>query len=192
MKKIRVIVIGIVCICLVVGYYYYLSNRDGASKEEELTEVQKVILKDLDGKGYPKTPREVVKFYNRILCCYYNEDYTEEEFKQLTEQAIKLMDAELADNNPEKQYYLRVQTEVESYHEKKRTINNASVCDSNDVKFATVDGAECAYVAASYFIKDSEGFSKSNQNYVLRKDADGRWKILAFELDKGDTTEDEQ
>lgn len=27
------------------------------------------------------------------------------------------MDDELADNNPEKQYYLRVQTEVESYHE---------------------------------------------------------------------------
>ena len=48
MKKIRVIVIGIVCICLVVGYYYYLSNRDGASKEKDLTEVQKVILKDLD------------------------------------------------------------------------------------------------------------------------------------------------
>ena len=41
-------------------------------------------------------------------------------------------------------------------------------------------------------MKDSEGFSKSNQNYVLRKDAEGRWKILAFELDKGDTTEDEQ
>lgn len=186
MKKIRGIIIGIICICLVVGYYYYLSNRGEASKETDLTEVQKVVLKDLDGKEYPKTPREVVKLYNRILCCYYNEEYTKEEFYKLADQALKLMDEELAANNPSEQYYLRVETEVESYHEKKRTINNASVCDSNEVQYSTINGAECAYVTASYFVKDNEGFTKSNQNYVLRKDAEGRWKILAFELDKGE------
>lgn len=191
MKKIRVVVIGIICISLVVGYYYHLSNKSEEAKETDLTEVQKVILKDLDGKEYPETPREVVKLYNRILCCYYNEEYSEEEFEKLADQALKLMDEELAANNPPKQYYLRVKTEVESYHEKNRTINNASVCDSNEVKYATIDGAECAYVAASYFVRDDDGFTKSNQNYVLRKDTEGRWKILAFELDKGDTTENE-
>ncbi len=192
MKKIRVVVIGIICISLVVGYYYYLSNKSETSKETDLTEVQKVILKDLDGDAYPATPREVVKLYNRILCCYYNEEYTEEEFRQLADQALALMDEELAANNPAEQYYLCVETEVESYHEKNRTINNASVCDTNEVKFATIEGAECAYVTASYFVRDDDGFTKSSQNYVLRKDAEDRWKILAFELEKGDTTENEQ
>lgn len=191
MKKIRVVVIGIICISLVVGYYYHLSNKSGAAKETDLTEVQKVILKDLGGKEYPETPRETVKLYNRILCCYYNEEYSEEEFEKLADQALKLMDEELAANNPPEQYYLRVKTEAESYHEKHRTINNASVCDSNEVKYATIEGAECAYVAASYFVRDDDGFTKSNQNYVLRKDAEGRWKILAFELDKGDHAENE-
>ncbi len=190
MKKVRTIIIGIICICLVVGYYYYLSNRN-TTDETELTEVQKVILKDLSGDAYPATPREVIKFYNRILCCYYNEEYTDEEFRKLADQARALMDQELADNNPAEQYYLSVQADVQNYHEKQRTINNASVCDTNDVKFAKIEGAECAYVSASYFVREDGGFTKSNQNYVLRKDEDGKWKILAFELEEGDTDKNE-
>lgn len=192
MKRIKVIVIGIICIALVVGYYYYFSNKSTTTDESEVTEVQKVILKDISGDSYPATPREVVKFYNRILCCYYNEEYTEDEFYQLADQALLLMDEELADNNQAEQYYLRVQTEVESYRNNNRTINNASVCDTNEVKFATIDGAECAYVEASYFVRDDDGFTRTNQNYVLRKDDEGRWKILAFELGEGDTADDEE
>lgn len=190
MKKVKVVVIGIICIGLVVGYYYYLSHKN-VTVESDLTEVQKVVLKDLSGDSYPATPREVVKLYNRILCCYYNEEYTDEEFYQLADQALALMDKELADNNPAEQYYLRVQAEVDSYHEKNRTINNASVCDTNEVKFANIDGAEYAYVEASYFVRDDDGFTKSNQNYVLRKDTEDRWKILAFELEEGDTAEND-
>lgn len=52
MKRIRVIIIGIVCISLVVGYYYFLSNK-GSGDETEVSEVQKVILKDIGGKAYP-------------------------------------------------------------------------------------------------------------------------------------------
>lgn len=185
MKMIRNLIIGLLCISLVVGYYYYLSNRDASSEEDDLTEVQKVVLKDLSDKSYPATPREVIKFYNRILCCYYNEEYTDEEFHQLADQAMELMDQELLDNNPAEQYYLRVEAEVESYREKNRTINNASVCDTNEVKYIMRDSAELAYVSASYFVRDTDGFAKSAQNYALRKDESGKWKILAFELKEG-------
>lgn len=191
MKRLRTIIIGVICIALVVGYYYYLSNRNTSSENVEVSEVQKLILRDLKEKAYPETPREVVKLYNRIVSCYYNEDYTEEEFRQLTDQELLLMDSELLDNNPPEQYFLRVEAEVEYYRGRNRTINNASVCDSNEVKFATIDGDECAYVEASYFVRDDDGFTKSNQNYVLRKDEEGRWKILAFELKKGVANENE-
>lgn len=190
MRRLRTLIIGIACICLVVGYYYYLSNKD-ASDASDVTEVQKVVLKDLSGSSYPPTPREVVKFYNRILCCYYNEEYTDEEFHKLADQALLLMDEELADNNPAEQYYQRVEGDVENYRSSKRTINNASVCDSNEVEFATVGGAECANVSASYFVRDKNGFTKSNQNYMLRKDLEGKWKILAFELQEGADAGDE-
>lgn len=184
MRRLRTVLIGLACVCLVVGYYYYLSNKD-ASETADVTEVQKVVLKDLSGSSYPPTPREVIKFYNRILCCYYNEDYTDEEFKQLADQALLLMDAELADNNPAQQYYMQVESEVENYRSNKRKINNASVCDSNEVEYATIGGEECARVAASYFVRDNGGFTKSNQDYVLRKDSEGKWKILAFDLQEG-------
>ena len=190
MKKVISVIIGIICISLVVGGYYYLSNRKTAD-DTEVSEVQKVILKDLEGKNYPATPREVIKFYNRILCCYYNETYTDEEFEKLTGQARLLMDQELADNNPAEQYLQQVKAEVENYHEQKKTINNASVCDSNEVKYATIGGAECAYVESSYFVRSGDGFTKSFQNYVLRKDADGNWKILAFELKEGKQEEND-
>ena len=190
MKRIRVIIIGIVCISLVVGYYYFLSNK-GSGDETEVSEVQKVILKDIGGKAYRATPREVVKFYNRIQCCYYNEEYTEDEFKKLADQARILMDEELADNNPAEQYYLQVKNVVDDFREKKKTINNASVCDSNQVKYSTIGGFECAYVTSSYFVREKDGFSKSNQNFVLRKDEENRWKILAFELAEGEVSDNE-
>ena len=189
-KRIGIVIVGILCIGLVVGAYYYVSHRN-TSDQTDVSEVQKVILRDLDGSSYPAAPREVIKFYNRILSCYYNEEYTEDEFYQLADQARALMDQELADNNPAEQYYLKVQGDVNSYHEKNKKINNTSVCDSNDVKYATIDGAECAYLTSSYFIRGDDGFTKSIQNYVLRKDSEGKWKILAFELAEGGNEEDE-
>ncbi len=191
MKRIRTMVIGLICIGLVVGYYYYLTHKAPSKDESEVTEVQKIILKDITGKSYPATPREVVKFYNRILLCYYNEEYTDEELRQLTEQALVLMDEELADNNPKEQYFQHVEEEVGVYRAKKRTIGNASVCDSNDVLFKTIENQEYAYVTASYFVRDEDGVAKTGQNYILRKDSENKWKILAFQLQEGVLDENE-
>ena len=70
MKIVRNVLLGIICISLVVGGYYLFSSRQAKEDETDVSEVQKVILKNLEGDSYPATPREVVKFYNRILCCY--------------------------------------------------------------------------------------------------------------------------
>ena len=80
MKKNRVVIFVLVCVALVVGCFYYVAHkRPGNSADNyELTEVQKMITKDFEN-SYPATPREVVKNYNRILECYYNEEFEEEE-----------------------------------------------------------------------------------------------------------------
>ncbi len=106
MKTIGKTIIAVLCIGLVVGGFYLLSNKKASGEADNVSEVQKVILKDLTGDAYPATPREVLKLYNRIMCCYYNEEYTEEEFEKLADQARLLMDQELADNNPAEQYYM--------------------------------------------------------------------------------------
>ena len=80
---VKSIVVVVVCAALCLGYYYYLTQKD-SGKEQELSEVEMVVSKDLE-KSYPKTAREVVKFYNRILSCYYSQDYTQGQLEQMTD-----------------------------------------------------------------------------------------------------------
>ena len=62
------IIFAVVCVVIIVGLFWYTAAKKGNSAEnnDDLTEVEKVITKNLE-KNYPETPREVVKFYNRII-----------------------------------------------------------------------------------------------------------------------------
>jgi len=96
-KNIRTIVVVVICAALIVGYYYYLSTRDtgGAqNKGDEETEVEQVIGLPIE-VDYPSTPREVVKVFNRILKCYYNEEYTDKQLVKLANKQRELLDEEL-------------------------------------------------------------------------------------------------
>ena len=191
-RNVTKVVIAVVLIGIIVGGYYGFTvyrNHISAEDATVLTEVQKVITKNLD-TTYPPTPREVVKFYNRIMTCFYNESYTDVELYALGDQARELFDEELLDNNPREEYFKRLEEEIDEYHDKSKIIVNTSVCDSNEVLMLDVDGDECAYVTASYFVKEESGSNRTHQMYVLRKDEDGRWKILVFYQIEGDSTDD--
>lgn len=177
-KNLRTIIVVVICAALCIAYFYYLSNRD-AGKEDDLTEVEQVITKDLD-KSYPKTAREVVKFYNRILQCYYNEEHTDKQLERLTEQARMLMDQELQEENPEEQFLAAVKADIEDYQDAERKITSISVDSTNEVDYKEVKGEKCAYVDVSYYIQEKSGSSRTEQTYILRKDGNGKWKILGF------------
>ena len=84
MKNTKFVIIIVVCVCVILGGYYYLTNRNNAKEEENitLTEIQELTTKNLD-KNFPATPREVVKLYNRIITCFYNDEYTDDELYDL-------------------------------------------------------------------------------------------------------------
>lgn len=186
-KVVRMTAAVIAVVLLVGAYYYFVVHRStGAEDAVELTEVQKVITKDLEG-NYPATPREVIKWYNRIQECFYNEKYTQEELYALGDQARILFDEELLANNPRDAYFRALEADIAAFQAESKTILSSDVCDSNDVKLKTVDGDECAYVAASYFLDGEDTYSRTNQMYVLRKDKDGNWKILVFYQIEGDS-----
>lgn len=191
MKKVlRIVIISVLCIGLIVGYYFYLSHRDKKDVENstEVSAVEEVLMKDLE-KDYPPTPREVVKFYNRILTCYYNEEYDREQFESLADQARALMDEELLANNPREDYLARLEIEINGYKEKGQKLANTTVDDSSDIVTKKIKGKECAFVTASYFIREGSTPSKTFEEYVLRKDDDGKWKILGYQLAEGETSE---
>lgn len=195
MKKARIIIIAVVCIGLICGGYYFYSQNN-VINEEELTEVEKIIVKDLK-KDYPKTPREVVKLYNRIVKCYYGEEMDDDQLEKMVDQMMTLLDEDLLLVNPRDEYYSSVVSEIEEYQKEKKVIVSTDVCDSNDVKYVDdkKDDAnkidKLAYVNASYFINTDGKFANTYQQFVLRQDEDGHWKILTFYEVEGESSEDE-
>ena len=191
MKNKRVISIAAMCIVLIVGGFFIFTNRTQKNPEDvELTTVQQIITKDLAG-NYPKTPREVIKTYNEIITCFYNEECTDEEIEKLSERVLLLLDEELLANNPKNEYIKNLKTEISDHKAKGKTIISYNLSSSNEIEFRTVDERECAYVDCSYFIKDKKGYSKSYMTYVVRKDENNEWKILVFYQSEGDTSDGE-
>lgn len=192
MKKTRIIIIVVACVALLVGGYSFWMNRNSnaSSEDVELTKVQQLITKDLS-KNYPSTPREVIKTYNEIITCFYNESYTEKELEALVDMTLMLMDEELAANNPKQEYLKSVKAEIAEFAAAERTIVSYTLPSSNEVEYRTVDDRECAYVETSYFMKEKSSYSKTYQTYVVRKDDDGDWKILVFYKTEGDTSNGE-
>ena len=193
MKNIKVLIIGIVCVALVIGYYMYLSSRnndDQTSGEDKRKEVVKII-EDTDLKeDYPKTPRSVVKLYTRILTSYHNEGYTEKQLLKLGDLQRGLLDDELLSNNERDVFFNNLRAEIKLYEDRERTITSSTVSSTSDVIYKVVDKRECAYVTSSYFIKEKSSYEKTLQRYVLRKDEDGKWKILVFYLIEGESKDD--
>ena len=195
MKNVKLIIIAIACICLICGGYFLFSQNNTVS-EENLTEVEKVLVKDLK-RDYPKTPREVVKFYNRIVKCYYGENLSKKELEDMVDQMLYLLDEDLRAANPRDEYYRSVVEDINEYKSENKRIVNTDVCDSNDVTYIddVKDGAsevdKLAYVNASYFINTDGRFTNTYQQYVLRQDEDGRWKIRAFYEVEGESGEDD-
>lgn len=180
MKKngVKSIIIVAFCACLCIGYFYYLTQKTGG-KEAAMNEVEQIISKDLE-ISYPKTAREVVKFYNRILKCYYSQEYTEEQLERLAGQARILMDEELRQNNPEDLYLQAVKQDISSYSDEDKTIYNISLESSNEIEYKTVKGQECAYVDVVYYVKGKGSSERASQTYILRRDENNDWRILGF------------
>lgn len=192
MKNKRVIVIAAICIVFIVGVFFVFTNRKQKNPNDvELTTVQQIITKDLEN-NYPKTPREVVKTYNEIISCFYNEECSNDEIVKLCEMVLALLDEELLANNPKELYVKNVKAEITDHKAKGKTIVSYKLESSNDVEYRTVDERECAYIDCSYFLKDKSGYSKSYMTYVVRKDENDNWKVLVYYMSEGDTSDGEE
>ncbi|MCR4798075.1 MAG: hypothetical protein K5853_06455 [Lachnospiraceae bacterium] len=181
---VRMTILAIALGSLIIGYYYYLSHRDMGPKEapaEEVSELDKVLQKDFANE-YPETPRSVVKWYNRIISLYYDENTEDAQIEALCDQAMMLFDADLLQVNPREMYVAGVKADVMDYKTHNRRIVSTDVSSSGEVEYKEAGGRKYAYVLSYYFIKEGSDFSRTYQKFALRKDESGKWKILAFEL----------
>ena len=180
-KTTKVTIIVIIVVVAVVGYYSYLSNKAKEQKKETtMSTVQSTLSRSLEF-DYPPTPKEVMKYYNEIVKCFYNEKCTEEEIEALGNKARELYDEELLANNEQEVYLMNLKADIQDYKDNKRTITNTSVASSANVDFFEEDGYEFARIMCGYSIMENGTSVSSGQVYLLRKDADKHWKIYGWE-----------
>ena len=194
MKNAKYVIIAIACICVICTGFFFFS-QDNQEQEKQLTAIEKVIVEDLE-KNYPKSPREVVKLYNRIVKCYYGSELpTEKQVEKLADQMLCILDDDLLLENERDDYYNQVVGDINQYKRDKKQLVSTDVCDVNDVKYVTDDKNnngekdELAYVDASYFMNTDGKFSYTYQQFVLRKGEKGRWKILTFYQIEGEKSD---
>ncbi len=181
--------IGTLCLVgvVVLGVFLMLNSRedDGIfSKDEKKknTEVQNILAKDLD-RNYPATVREVVRLYSRISRCYHNEVISEEEFKGLVEFQRKIFDEEFLENNPLDAFTNNLQTEIESAKERKYSMVTYRVQKESSVVTWQSDENEFASIIACFTMGEKEAaFTRTYEEFLLRKDEKGRWKIVGWRL----------
>lgn len=176
----RVAVIVICLIAALVGYYAYLSNKARESKTEvKMTVVQSTLSRNLT-MDYPSTPKEVIKYYNQILRCFYNEECTDAEIDDLGHRARELYDEELLQQNELGAYLIRLKADINDFKEHKRKITNFAVAASTSVDFFTEDGFDFARISSGYYIVEDGNGKSSAIVYLLRKDDENKWKIYGW------------
>ncbi len=186
-KYIRIAIFVLIGATLIVGFYFYLSHgrkhKEMAPREQ--TEMEKVMSMDFSVK-YPQTPREVMKWYNRIVRLYFSGQAKDEQIDLLCDQAMMLFDADLLQQNPREAYIASVRADVDDFLARKKRMVKADVCDSADVAYKKLNGREMAYVLVNYLVSEGGDYQDTYQKFALRKNSEGRWKIVAFTLSDED------
>lgn len=169
-----------VMVITVFALYYYLVNKvERSDPEVETSAVEDVLLKNLE-TDYPATVREVIKYYNEIMSCYYSENPTDEELKKLADKAMELYDAELVDYQSEEMYMEDLKAEIATFAASDTVLSHVALSSSTAVDYYTYNGRECAQIRCIYTMRQKTSLMTIKEVYVLRKDDSGRWKILGW------------
>lgn len=178
------LLLGLFIVMLVIGFYFILSNRtDRTSKSNttKLTKTQQVLAYNFD-ENYPPTPKEVLNLYSDITQCFYNEEHTEEEVEQLALVMQKLYDAELIANQTEEMYLQNIKNDIMIMQSAGYTVSSFSVSASTDVDYFKEDGFEWARLYCVYGVRKGTALASTKEQFLLRKDSDGHWKIYGWKL----------
>lgn len=183
-RKILVIVIVVLFVAVILGLFIYMNNKpQSGSVEDEvvISNVDNVVLRNLD-INYPPTPKEVLKYYSEITVCFYEENLSEEDLVRLAQTARKLYDAELCADMTEEEYLVSLREDILEFDSLGIVVSGYTVSASTDVEEFVVDGRECARLYVTYRLRQGTEYIYSNEVFILRKDENGHWKILGWEL----------
>ena len=186
MKKYgRTIIVIAVLVALGLGYYYYLANKDTGKDATDIAadtgEVSVLISKDIMA-NYPESPKDVVNLYARITKAYYDTSLTDEQIEALGKQARLMFDDELKNTQTDADFYEKLKEDIGNYNSTKTRISSYVIQSAAKTKYSTFKDRQYASIALVYYLRQVDKLIDSPTKFTLRKDDDGHWKILFWEL----------
>lgn len=191
-QKLRLVLSLSVFAVVVLAVFYRLNGRpgnDGSDGEKGSTEVQAILSKDLE-RNYPASVREVVRLYSRILKCWYQETISEEQWDQLLEMQRMLYDEELLQSNPLETQKTALKAELEQAKENKQVMASYRLQKESSVKKWKSEGESYGSILACYMMHGKNGYEYTYEEFLLREDANGHWKIVGWRLTDATEIED--
>lgn len=191
MKKYRrTIIVIAVLVALGLGYYYYLANKDTGKDATDIaadtSEVSVLISKDIMA-NYPESPKDVVNLYARITKAYYDTSLTDEQIEALGKQARLMFDDELKNTQTDADFYEKLKEDIGNYNSTKTRISSYVIQSAAKTKYSTFKDRQYASIALVYYLRQGDKLIDSPTKFTLRKDDDGHWKILFWELTEIDS-----
>lgn len=191
MKKYgRTIIVIAVLVALGLGYYYYLANKDTGKDATDIaadtSEVSVLISKDIMA-NYPESPKDVVNLYARITKAYYDTSLTDEQIEALGKQARLMFDDELKNTQTDADFYEKLKEDIGNYNSTKIRISSYVIQSAAKTKYSTFKDRQYASIALVYYLRQGDKLIDSPTKFTLRKDDDGHWKILFWELTEIDS-----
>ena len=180
---------------IALGSYFYVTNKADNSQKVTTTSEKDILLNyDMAG-NYPKTVREAVKMHCRYLKYIYNEglakDFTEDDLFVMNQKMRQLYDDELLEINQADQQLKALNKEMEVYKAKKQKIVSYTLAEASQIEYNTDNGKEYAKMRVTIAMRiDGSSFS-ADEEYILRKDAEGKWKILGWQAIQQDKANEE-
>ena len=193
MKKYgRTIIVIAVLVILGVGYYHYLANKDADKDATDIaadtSEVSVLISKDIMA-NYPESPKDVVDLYARITKAYYDKELTDEQIEGLGRQARLMFDDELRNTQTDADFFEKLKEDINNYRSTKTRISSYMIQSATKTKYSTFKDRQYASIVLVYYIRQGDKLIDSHTKFTLRKDNDGHWKILFWELAESENDE---
>ena len=182
-KKLTLLLaMAIVAVIVIIMFFRIANSKDVNEGEVSLSKTQAVILEHNLEIDYPQSPRAVVKYYAELSQCMYDTGNTDKDVEDLAVQSRKLLDDELVLQQTDEEYLADLKTTISKFASEKRRIVSFTVSASTDVDYYTLDsGEEMSSLYCIYTLQKGSLNYSDNEEYILRKDSDGHWKILGWQ-----------
>ena len=176
--KIIFIMVLVLLVFLVV--FYFVVNRERKDELTKLSSTEATIQRDLS-INYPQTPKAVVRYYAELSQCMYDPTNSEKEVEMIAKQSRLLFDDELKARQSDAEYLASLKNTIAAFLSDNRRIVSFTVSPSSEVVYDKLDIGEVATLYCTYTMQKGSVSYSDPEHFLLRKDGDGRWKILGWQ-----------